>query len=129
MTTPTATRPTAGQSAQYVESSQPGLFYQVTPTSCTCPDFQFRSGSNPGHVCKHMAACGYPVRFPCGNCGEKCCDQPQMYCIGCLATLEAESERLAASRIQSRAASQEVVRSPEYRAAMAELIAGTDIWA
>jgi hypothetical protein len=90
-----------------------------------CKGFVYR-----GH-CHHTTALAnlLPQMYPCGNCREKVCAEPHTYCAGCLAQLEAESERIAIERIAHRpSASQQVIHSLEYREAMASLIAGTDIW-
>lgn len=122
-TSPAGTTSQAALPVEFVESSQAGLFYRVTPTSCTCPDFTFRSVSNPAHICKHQTACGWPVRFPCGNCGERNVDAPRTYCAGCLAQLKAECERIAALPIVP-STDEQIAYSQQLMAdTMADLIA------
>lgn len=93
-----------------------------------CKGFLYRQ------YCHHTTSLAdqLPVRlFPCGNCREAVCSEPRTSCANCLQMLTVESERIAAERIalHSRpSASSQVMRSPEYLAAMEELIRGVDIW-
>lgn len=47
--------PTKAHKVAFVESSNPGKFYEVSKESCECSDWIFR-GRKLGAPCKHMIA-------------------------------------------------------------------------
>ena len=49
-----------------VLSSNGKTFYEVTPNSCTCPDFRFRQAGSGGR-CKHMIKCFSPQQIEFGK--------------------------------------------------------------